>query len=176
MEPKIGGEYEYDGNILEVREVKDEDGCDLCYFQNMEWPPCIVQCDTSMFAKCTPAKREDGKFVNFVKVDTIEDWDLTIDDDYYELESTLDDAYAQAASGKGKERHANDNPYEDQVICQVQRLLKDHPFGGHAYQVIKKTIEAGRLYNLGRKDEAYEEILGAINYNCATGILMREEE
>jgi len=174
MEPKIGGEYEYDGNILEVQVVEAGDGCDLCYFWSVDEAPCVTPFSTSMFTKCTPSKRKDEEFVNFVKVDTIEDWDLTIDD-YYELENTLDDAYAQAASGKGKERHANDNPYEDQVICQVQRLLKGHPFGGHAYQVIKKTIEAGRLYNLGRKDEAYDEILGAINYNCATGVLMREE-
>ena len=173
MEPKIGGEYEYEGNVLEVQE-KEDMSCRGCYFLSVPNSPCRSNGEL-FFGKCVPDFRSDGKFVIFKKVGTIEDWDLTIEDDYYELESTLDDAYEQASSGKGKERHANENPYEDQVICQVQRLLKGHPFGGHAYQVIKKTIEAGRLYDLGRKDEAYAEILGAINYSCATGILIKEE-
>lgn len=174
MEPEIGGEYEYNGNVLEVQESIDR-FCFGCFFWESNYG-CKRPCIGSIFDKCTPEDREDKKYIKYIKVDTIEDWDLTIEDDYFELENTLDDAYAQAATGKGKERHAADNPYEDQVICQVQRLLKGHPFGGHAYQVIKKTIEAGRLYNLGRKDEAYDEILGAINYNCATGVLMREED
>lgn len=94
---------------------------------------------------------------------------------YSALEEVLDDALEQSENGKGKERHANDNRYEDQVICVVQRLLKDHPFGGHAYQIIKKTIEAGRLYKIKGKEAAYQEMLGAINYASAMCILIKED-
>lgn len=95
-------------------------------------------------------------------------------DPYEALSEVLDDAYAQAESGKGKERHASNNKYEDQVICVVGRLLKDHPFGAHAYQVIKKTIEAGRLYKIKGPEAAYQEVLGAINYAAAMNILIKE--
>jgi hypothetical protein len=95
---------------------------------------------------------------------------------YSALEEVLDDALEQSSSGKGKIRHANNNRYEDQVICVVQRLLKDHPFGGHAYQIIKKTIEAGRLYKIKGKDAAYQEMLGAINYSSAMCILIKEDQ
>jgi len=94
---------------------------------------------------------------------------------YSSLKKVLKDAELQSSKGKGLERHANENKYEEQVICVVQRLLKDHPFGGHAYQIIKKTIEAGRLYKIKGKEAAYQEILGAINYAAAMCILIKED-
>lgn len=96
------------------------------------------------------------------------------DDEYASLKKVLKDAEDQCSRGKGKIRHANNNKYEDQVICVVGRLLKDHPFGAHAYQVIKKTIEAGRLYKIKGPEAAYQEILGAINYCAAMNILIKE--
>jgi hypothetical protein len=96
------------------------------------------------------------------------------EDPYKSLSDVLDDAYDQSSRGKGKERHANDNKFEDQVICVVGRLLKDHPFGAHAYQVIKKTIEAGRLYKIKGPDAAYQEMLGAMVYAAAMSILIKE--
>lgn len=99
-----------------------------------------------------------------------------LNDPYTSLAQVLDHAHAQASQGKGKERHANDNNYEDQVICVVGRLLKDHPFGAHAYQVIKKTIEAGRLYKIKGPEAAYNEMLGAINYAAAMNILIIEKD
>lgn len=94
--------------------------------------------------------------------------------EYESLHKVFDDAYDQASSGKGKERHATDNKFEDQVICVVARLLKDHPFGSLAFQSIKKTIEAGRLYKIKGPEAAYQEMLGAINYNSAIAILIKE--
>jgi GrpB-like predicted nucleotidyltransferase (UPF0157 family) len=102
--------------------------------------------------------------------------DVDSADPYFELNLVLQNAMKQASQGKGKERHANDNNYEDQVICIVGRLLKDHPFGAHAYQVIKKTIEAGRLYKISRPEAAYNEMLGAINYAAAMNILIKEKD
>lgn len=93
---------------------------------------------------------------------------------YASLERTLADALDQAANGKGKERHAADNAFEDQVICAVQRLLMGHPFGYQAGQAIKKTVEAGRLFNIGKPDAAKAEALGAINYLAAMDIMVDE--
>jgi len=94
---------------------------------------------------------------------------------YSSLEAVLKDALSQANSGKGVERHANNNNFEDQVICVVGRLLKGHRYAAHAYQAIKKTIEAGRLYDIKGKDAAYNEILGAINYLSALAIMIKED-
>jgi hypothetical protein len=94
---------------------------------------------------------------------------------YSLLENVLAHAVQQASTGKGKERHANDNNYEDQLICVVGRLLRGHPYGSHAYQVIKKTIEAGRLYYIKGPKAAYAEVLGAINYAAAMNILISED-
>jgi hypothetical protein len=96
-------------------------------------------------------------------------------DSYASLSRVLTAAKEQASTGKGKERHANDNNYEDQLICVVGRLLRGHPYGSHAYQVIKKTIEAGRLYYIHGPDAAYQEVLGAINYAAAMNILISED-
>jgi hypothetical protein len=100
--------------------------------------------------------------------------------EYQALKNEFDNALQQAQGGKGKERHARENQYfEDQVMCQVQRLLIDHPLGGLAYQVIKKTIESGRLYNDKGIEAAIEEIYGAMNYLGGMSILydeMGEEE
>ena len=98
----------------------------------------------------------------------------TTSDPYYTLKMVLKDAENQSSGGKGKERHAADNNFEEQVICTVQRLLYRHPFGGDAYQVIKKIIEAGRLYDLKGWEAAYDEILGAIVYASAIGHLIKE--
>lgn len=119
-------------------------------------------------------KNEHGLYVREDQVTFIDEgkeYDL-----YESLNSVLDDACEQASKGKGAERHANNNKYEDQVICVVGRLLKDHPFGAHAYQVIKKTIEAGRLYKIKGPEAAYQEVLGAINYAAAMNILIKEGE
>lgn len=100
------------------------------------------------------------------KIDTTEE--------YQSLSNIFHDAYEQASGGKGKERHANDKPFEDQPIMQITRLLGDHPVAALAYQVIKKTVEAGRLYHIKGADAAERELLGAINYLAATILRMRE--
>jgi hypothetical protein len=132
-------------------------------FKDETWEVPIAMCEKAVF------NIEDEKQDYLYKT-------LFGESDYSALEEVLDDALEQSESGKGKERHANNNRYEDQVICVVQRLLKDHPFGGHAYQIIKKTIEAGRLYKIKGKEAAYQEMLGAINYAGAMNILIKEEE
>lgn len=160
-EPKIGEVYYYEGTPLKVVEGR---GCEGCFFDaENDYEECASD---GRFEHCHPDSREDGKYVKFIELETT-------DNPYATLTIVLEDAYDQARLGKGKERHAADNNFEDQVMCQVQRLLKDHPFGGLAYQVIKKTIEAGRLYQIKGPEEAYREILGAINYLGGMGHLIK---
>lgn len=93
---------------------------------------------------------------------------------YAGLHGVLSDAYHQAAGGKGKERHATDEPFEDQPIMVITRLLADHPVAALGYQAIKKTVEAGRLHRTKGPDAAIRELHGAINYLAAMVIRVRE--
>jgi hypothetical protein len=93
---------------------------------------------------------------------------------YNALAEILESAFIQASGGKGHERHATNNPFEDQPIMQITRLLGNHPVAALAYQVIKKTVEAGRLYHIKGADCAERELLGAMNYAAAAILRMRE--
>ena len=115
-------------------------------------------------------------FVKFVCEENKNESTRQVKEGYEKLDAVLYDAISQSQDGKGKERHATNNNYEDQVICVVGRLLKGHPFGAHAYQIIKKTIEAGRLYQRKGQEAAYQEMLGSINYAAAMCILIKEGE
>jgi hypothetical protein len=98
------------------------------------------------------------------------------EDRYSALRKVLEDACKQASDGKGRERHADNNRFEDQPIMQITRLVGDHPVGALAYQAIKKTIESGRLYKLRGAGAAIAELHGAINYIAATVISLEEIE
>ena len=84
---------------------------------------------------------------------------FTLDEDYRSLAGILVEAYQQAQSGKGKERHANGLPFEDQPMQAISGMLDSDK--GMAYQACKKIVEATNMQSL----PAFErEILGAINY------------
>jgi len=87
---------------------------------------------------------------------------------YVKLESILARAYLQATEGKGKERHAFGENYEDQKVCQINRWLRSPD--GALYQAIKKAIESKRL----PPERAVAELLGAINYLAAAVLLIEE--
>lgn len=92
------------------------------------------------------------------------------DHNYDELRRVLKGAYDQAATGKGKERHATDEAFEDQKICVISRWISGSPVAGVLFQAIKKAIESSRL----PKDRAIRELQGAINYLAAAIILLEE--
>jgi hypothetical protein len=94
------------------------------------------------------------------------------DHNYDELRRVLKGAYDQAATGKGKERHATDEAFEDQKICVISRWISGSPVAGVLFQAIKKAIESSRL----PKDRAIRELQGAINYLAAAIILLEEQE
>ena len=88
---------------------------------------------------------------------------------YEQLETILGEALEQAAAGKGKERHATGQAFEDQPMQLVSKLLGDNH--GLAFQAIKKVQEALRLPD----DRAERELLGAINYIAGMIIYLRSQ-
>jgi len=90
---------------------------------------------------------------------------------YGDLRAILDEAYAQSAYGKGKERHANDLPWEQQPILTIARAAGvGFPVG----QALKKLQEAVGMLNRGKPDAAVQEMLGAIVYAAAAIRYVRE--
>ena len=85
---------------------------------------------------------------------------MNMDDlDYKSLATVLKAAYDQAASGKGRERHARGNPFEEQHMQTISTLLNTDR--GMAFQVIKKLTEG---LDMGCPKARRRELLGAINY------------
>ncbi|MDX0262446.1 hypothetical protein GOC60_14785 [Sinorhizobium meliloti] len=90
---------------------------------------------------------------------------------YAPLADVLREAHAQAATGKGSERHANGKPFDQQPIMDIARR---HGVGFQLGQVEKKTDEAHGMLKRGEADAAIRELLGAINYTAAAILLIRE--
>jgi hypothetical protein len=93
-----------------------------------------------------------------------------VDDRYNALARILGDAMNQASSGKGKERHADGERFENQKICVINRWLHGSPIAGPLFQAVKKAVESSRM----TYDAAIRELYGSINY-IAAGILLLEE-
>ena len=90
------------------------------------------------------------------------------------------DAVDQAATGKGRERHATNEPFQKQLICAGARL---YGTGAPLFQAHKKIQEASRLSEFppdqnGRTgpERAVHELLGAMVYAAAAVIVLREQE
>ena len=90
--------------------------------------------------------------------------------DYDSLQSVLDAAFEQAATGKGKERHARGNPFEKQHMQTISQLLGTDR--GMAFQAIKKLTEGLDMKDSGAKER---ELLGAINYIAGIVVYLRQE-
>jgi len=109
-------------------------------------------------------------------VDTVEsladEWDAQIDA-YGDLRDVLDEAFIQAAEGKGAERHANGRPFRHQPIMEVGRIVGP---GFAAGQVMKKTGEAVGMVKRQELGAAERELMGAIVYAAAAILLIREME
>lgn len=97
--------------------------------------------------------------------------ELAIPPGYEDLFSILMGAFDQAAHGKGKERHANDKPFDKQPIMEIARMVG---LGGHAYQICKKTQEAVGMSGRGQHEAAIAEFRGAIVYAAAAIKLIQE--
>lgn len=91
---------------------------------------------------------------------------------YASLRSILNDAYEQAASGKGRDRHANGKPFDRQPIMEIARMVG---IGYQTGQAMKKAQEATSMAARGEGNAAEAELLGAINYLAAAVLLIREQ-
>lgn len=89
---------------------------------------------------------------------------------YESLADVLDRAYAQAAAGKGAERHACSRPFNEQPMQSISRLLGSHT--GLLYQAMKKIQESERM----DPPAAVRELLGAINYVAGAIIFIEAKE
>ena len=87
---------------------------------------------------------------------------------YRKLSDVLQQAFEHASNGKGKERHASEEAFEDQPIMWIEKHFKSFQLG----QAVKKMHESQRLPN----DRAVAELLGAINYIAAKIITLRGQE
>lgn len=90
---------------------------------------------------------------------------------YALLEAILENAYEQAAFGKGKDRHANGKPFDRQPIMEIARMVG---VGYQTGQAMKKCQEATSMAARGEQEAAISELLGAINYCAAAVLLIRE--
>jgi hypothetical protein len=92
---------------------------------------------------------------------------LPVEIGYEGLAAILDEALAQAQSGKGKDRHARDGQrFEDQPIFAINQLLGS--LDGNAYQIVKKVTEAVGQIRKGNAAGGRRDLLGAIVYAAAT--------
>ena len=89
-------------------------------------------------------------------------------DRYAALRNVLDAAHAQAATGKGAERHANGEDWTKQPIFTIAQQVGD---GFNAGQVIKKVQEAQQMAARGEFQRAQHEVLGAIVYAASLHVL-----
>lgn len=92
--------------------------------------------------------------------------------DYTALRTVLDAAFEQAATGKGKERHASDKAFERQPIMEIARMVGP---GYQLGQAMKKSQEAFGMIQRGNSTAARAELLGAINYLAAAYLLTQEQ-
>jgi hypothetical protein len=91
---------------------------------------------------------------------------ITLKDD--PLRYVLSLAYAHAMTGKGKERHAKDLPFDRQIWNVITKTVGlGFPLG----QSMKKWDEAQRM----ARDAAVNELLGAINYLAMAVIVLLEK-
>lgn len=103
--------------------------------------------------------------------DKLDAFSIIFDDPAYaSLGRILTRAYAQAATGKGAERHGQGQPFEDQPM---QDLIRLYGVGFALGQAAKKSQESMRLPTKERK---VAELLGAIVYISGAIISIEQDE
>lgn len=87
---------------------------------------------------------------------------------YKILQDTFDKAFLQASKGKGKERHANNEPFDEQPILWIEEKFNSFQLG----QAVKKIYESQRLPT----ERAVNELYGAMVYLAARVLYLRKLE
>jgi len=99
--------------------------------------------------------------------------DVLVNPGYEPVLDVLIQALDQTQSGKGKERHASDNPFLEQEIMNGARCCG---LGSMIFQVRKKALEAERLAYNGEFQKAKTDTLGSIIYDVALYLRIEEME
>lgn len=86
-------------------------------------------------------------------------------DPYQSLVNVLDEAYNRASQGKGKERHATGQDFDEQPIVTEGNNFYVY---GNLQQIRKKALEIVRL----PKERGRDELLDIIVYAAASVIIM----
>ena len=163
----VPGCFEHTGDTIE----KSTDGSYKIYFRKEAGPEGIipgksvngifVPLDDSRFSLTNPS---DGSFLsNFLWGKKSKESTKEVKG-YEDLTRILDEALQQATSGKGKERHAGNKPFDKQPIMEIARMT------GLAYQTgqaMKKIQESHTLLEIKGKEAAINELRGAIIYLAA---------
>ena len=97
---------------------------------------------------------------------------IEVPEGYEPLVETLNEAFRQAAFGKGSSRHAGGRAFLDHPIFSI---AEDHGVGFLTGQAVKKLGEAHTLLKLFGSQRAESEILGAIVYSAAAVLFLRNE-
>jgi hypothetical protein len=87
-------------------------------------------------------------------------------DAYLALREVFNAAADRASVGKGRERHANGEPFERQTIVKVLQTHGEHAWDG---QVVKKMLEADRL----SPEAGDNELLDCLVYLAARVVARR---
>jgi len=96
-------------------------------------------------------------------------WQTKVYEGYQPLMRVLEQALDRAQLGKGRQRHADGAPFDQQLICWIPRRLG---VGFNLGQVIKKVLEVKRVDSLEAK---VAELLDCIVYLAAAIIVLEEE-
>ena len=91
---------------------------------------------------------------------------------YETLLDVLARAYEQAAAGKGKERHANNLPFDEQPMQQIARR---RGVGFLLGQADKKSEEAQGMLERGEVEAAIRELLVVIVYTAGAVIYIERK-
>lgn len=93
---------------------------------------------------------------------------------YDTLSSIFNEALHRASEGKGKDRHANGKPFDEQPIVALNLTLSSQD--GPLFQIQKKCAEASRFYASGERERAENELLDCIVYAAGAVITGRRRE
>lgn len=100
----------------------------------------------------------------------VDDASLSIKEGYHSLAKALQGALDQAQHGKGNDRHAQGQPFDDQPMQRISGLLGSRD--GMAYQAIKKIQESQRFDDT---DRTIKELYGAIVYLAGMIVYLEAE-
>ena len=131
----------------------------------------LLKKDNNMDNLVEKFRMMETKYENLLEVLETKKLNIELNLKYDSLYKVLLAAYNQASNGKGKERHQlnDEEPFENQKICEIARRLSiDYNLG----QAVKKIYESKRLTD-GRD---IAELYGAINYIAAAIIVKQEEK